>query len=118
MDHSEVKHLPKVDHTPAKLAEWQRLLLTGASLIEIRGHNKGSFEARGKLCFRGSLHVASSGKSDHGGPGCDEASARFLQALHKRGLGQGGWLMWNDEPSRTSAEVVSLMRAVALGNAD
>lgn len=117
MDHSEVKHLPKIDHTPAELDEPSRLLLKAAALIEERGHHKGSYSAsNGMVCFRGALNIAACGDpvGIPNAPGADEASIRFLQTLRREGWGLG-WLEWNDAPDRTRDEVVAKMRAVALG---
>ncbi len=110
MDQSEVKHFPKVDHTPAELDGVAKLLLKGAALIEERGHNKGGYEKEGRLCFRGSLNMAATGNSVWGTPLCDEASVKFLRVIEP---GPGGWLKWNDVPERTADEVISAMRRVA-----
>lgn len=50
MDHSEVKHLPKVDHTPAELDEASQGLLRAAAWIEKHG-----------LCQRGMYGAGDSG---------------------------------------------------------
>lgn len=119
MDHSEVKHLPKVDYTPAELDEASQLLLKGADLIETRGHHKGSYTDGTRLCFRGALNMAASGGAsaayDLSGAS-DIASVRFLGRMRDRGhVLPGGWLKWNDAPERTADEVISAMRMVALG---
>jgi len=56
MDHSEVKHLPKVDHTPAELDEASGLLLRTAAYLEEHGHCRGSaLDERGGRCVIGAM---------------------------------------------------------------
>ncbi len=133
MDHSEVKHLPKVDHAPAELDEPSRLLLKAADMIEQRGLKKGSLcddalakgDAQGALCFRGALNTAMSGNAicwegwDSDGPAF-EAERRMAVALGlKACIFSGDKALsipeWNNASARTKEQVIAKMRAVALG---
>ena len=117
MDHSEVKHLPKVDHAPAQLEEWQKLLLKAADLIESYGLAKHTTcNNRGAMCLRGALLVAAGAERVRHGPDMGQASNDVLEADNKmRAAVRSNPAMWNNEPARTEKEVVAKMRAVALG---
>ena len=117
MDHSEVKHLPKVDHTPADLDEPARLLLRAAALLEERGWCQNIQEdGQGRMCALGAINNAEgAGATNRGLPFTKagrEANARLCKAV---GTDFFGPAMWNNHPQRTQAEVVSKLRAVALG---
>ena len=110
MDHSEVKHLPKVDHTPAELDEPAKLLLKAADLIERQGWIQHECQNEGGYCVQGAIKAVSPvydwfGTAAHAG-------YKRLRAAVDQG---GGVIGWNDQRERTQAEVVSKMRAVALG---
>ncbi len=56
MDHSEVKHLPKVDRTPAKIEKFSEAIRLGALLS---GPAVGVFvDARGNTCAQGAALLA------------------------------------------------------------
>jgi hypothetical protein len=106
MDLSEVKHLPKVDHTPAELDEASKLLLKAAVLIEEHGLWQGDpRKAVGGICAILAIPRDS--------PAAYDAQERLIKAV-------GGTRIvhvfeWNDAPERTAAEVCAKLRAVALG---
>lgn len=109
MDHSEIKHLPKVDHTPDDLQPWQRLLLAAADHIERYGWCQGRAYARLGFnvpsCMYGAI--------------CDQEhfpkGARAMAEI-KVNEALGGFMAhWNDAPERTKPEVIAKLRAVALG---
>lgn len=118
MDHSEVKHLPKVDHTPEELDEASKLLLRAAALIEKHGWCQNYLiSPEGKLCFAGAMKVAAYGIPFPSRPGAiqptmEMAWDRFEKAV---GVKWGRASKWNDEPGRTKDEVVAKIRSVALG---
>lgn len=117
MDHSEVKHLPKVDHTPADLDDTSRRLLKAAALIETYGHAKMTVcDDGGRMCLRGAL-VAAQGR---------ERNVMELDAMNMDRCSQaadlriayvvgGDSVGWNNAKERTAEEVISTMRRVALG---
>lgn len=114
MDHSEVKHLPKVDHTPAELDAASKILLKAAAVIEERGLAKGErCNAKGAMCVHGAIAFAA-----HGDPHAWEqddgrlAVTRMVEAVDP---GCGGAAQWNNARERTKDEVVAKLRAVALG---
>jgi hypothetical protein len=120
MDHSEVKHLPKVDHTPAELAEPAKLLLKAADLIEERGHCKWvTCDDLGRLCLRGALRAAESGGQDTSwwtaGDMALRADAIIRRTLGDESVDGDASAEWNNADGRTPAEVVAKLRAVALG---
>ena len=109
MDHSEVKHLPQVDHTPADLDNDSRILLKAAYLIESNGLAK--FERCNGLgyCVIGAIGFAASGDSD------DDYQPAIQRMV--RGVGVADWWKladWNNDDERTPEEVVAKLRAVAL----
>lgn len=113
MDHSEVKHLPKTDHTPAELDEASLLLLKTAGVIEERGWCQNSYgDKQGRLCILGAMRVALKlPLRDFCGaipPAGDEAMDRLSRHIGNRPH------KWNDAQGRTQAEVVAKLRAVAL----
>lgn len=118
MDHSEVKHLPKVDHTPAKMDEPCRLMLSAASIIERDGWCQNSMTSpSGQVCLEGALLRAYGVKFDHHtGASQMPPNAVFdvLMTIKNR-LGGTRPFDWNDTPGRTKEEVVTKLRAVALG---
>lgn len=106
MDHSEVKHLPKVDHTPDDLDEASKLLLKAADLLEIPGvWGQGSFSEKRVIGSHCAMTAIRSLSKHY------EAEQRFARAF-------GGVLNvyeWNDTEGRTKEEVIAKLRAVALG---
>ncbi len=116
MDHSEIKHLPKTDHTPAKLDDASKLLLKAASAIETYGHVKGDLGHPSKgFCFLGALTFAEHGSADAiiNGKGWNKSMSAAQQRFC-RNLGGQSEVDWNNAPHRTKDEVVAKMRAVAL----
>lgn len=124
MDHSEVKHLPKVDHTPAELDEPSKLLLRAASLIETHGWCQYNVcDERGRMCVNGALLKAYTGSPDW--PDDQSvASNSYPPAIASRRLAMAVGVLanhasvWNNEDARTKDEVISKLRAAALGHAD
>src|SRR5437867_3333049 len=113
MDHSEVKHLPKVDHTPAELDDASKLLLAAAAIIERQGWCQcfiGTFG--GQLCIEGALNVAR-GREPIAMLEGNEVTLEALLRVNKA-VGASAF-HWNDTPGRTKDEVVAKLRAVALG---
>lgn len=118
MDHSEVRHLPKVDHTPAELDEPSKLLLKAADLIEEHGLTKNCRQYGSAMCVYGAIIYAHRGDVDQNAFGPSLEAVRRLERI----VGQApeswseGWgaANWNNAPERTSEEVVSKLRAVAL----
>ena len=104
MDHSEVKHLPKVDHSPADLDATAKTILMAASLIEERGWCQGEYSRNGRLCMLGAIRVAEGSDDDASG-----AVARLRASMNVKFPHE-----WNDDPKRTKEEVVAKLRAVAL----
>ncbi|HEX8106741.1 MAG TPA: hypothetical protein VF516_03385 [Kofleriaceae bacterium] len=102
MDHSEVKHLPKVDHTPAVLDDASKLLLKMADVIETRGHCQHLAEdSKGRVCIVGATNYTGTIK------GWCEVIDRMERAMGQR------FIEWNNTPGRTKEEVVAKLRAIA-----
>ena len=123
MDHSEVKHLPKVDHTPAEMDEPRKLLLKAAALIEKHGLAKWTVcTPDGRLCLRGAIAVAS-GQSHsraevnwwHANEMAREADRMVRMSLGEESKYGDASADWNNDDRRTQDEVVAKLRAVALG---
>lgn len=57
MDHSEVKHLPKVDHTPAEITKLSEAIRIG-SLMSPQIENKAKYYACGGTCAIGAAAIA------------------------------------------------------------
>lgn len=118
MDHSEVKHLPKVDHTPAEMSEESQLLLKAASIVEQKGHTKNQLcsdydPEHGSVCLLGALNHAQRGSAWFG----DDQQSKAVREIAGRVYG-GSWIKavaWNNAPERTQTEVVSALRMAALG---
>lgn len=113
MDLSEIKQLPKTDHTPAELDETSRILLNAANLIEERGHCKGAAQVGDAFCLSGAISRAALDSFQEGSDwslwrGHEEAMARLRTHMECP-------VAWNDRPERTKEEVVAKLRAVALG---
>lgn len=103
MDHSEVKHFQKVDHTPAELDETSRILLKAAALIEEKGHSQGTCGPgpQGPFCIISAIFYAN--------------GTRFSSSAEKRiaaAVGNG-YVRWSD--TSPAATVIAKLRAVALG---
>jgi hypothetical protein len=110
MDHSEVKHLPKVDHTPAELAGWQRVMLKASDIIDERGLCKESYSGSRGYCIYGALYAAADlTPMDAMNEALNEARRILLNKLPDT------IICWNDHKDRTKDEVVAKLRAVALG---
>jgi hypothetical protein len=119
MDHSEVKHLPKVDHTPAHLDNVSRLLLKAADVMEKRGKCEGIRTGPlGSVCVLGAL--------DHAGGWADgpemygDHHPLWKKAVTRLALALGGTdcrdcVEWNNDAERSGDEIISKLRAVALG---
>lgn len=119
MDHSEVRHLPKVDHEPANLDDASRLLLKAADLIERWGLAKHTTcDEKGGMCVRGALRVAEGAKHAPHEPNFGDASAVAFEADRRLGVALGGDnpAFWNNAKERKPEEVVAKLRAVALGH--
>lgn len=102
--------VPKVDYTPAELDEPSRIMLKAAALLELRGHchfvEKDEF---GRLCFLGAAKEVYPE-----GQGCYWNSGPFIDMCTRLGDSVGGvFWKWNDK--HTGEEVISKLRAVALG---
>lgn len=111
MDHSEVKHLPKVDHTPAEFDEASRLLLKAAAEIEKRGWcQEALVNGAGNVCILGALNVVDSGSATVSPDNAAQTEA-YLRLIDSIGCVSG----WNNRFGRTKDEVVAKLRAVALG---
>jgi hypothetical protein len=123
MDHSEVKHLPKVDHTPAEMDAVSRLLMRAADVIERDGWCQNNVLTEdGRVCLVGAIHTANNKRFGRANDYCDpwdensrEALVRMDRVLPKVADGIGACAVWNDTPGRTKDEVVAKLRAVALG---
>lgn len=123
MDLSEVKHLPRVDHTPAELDEPAKLLLKAADLIEKYGLAKWmTCDAEGRMCLRGAIRVAGGAEKARGITAWwrsddmeKEADARIRRSLGDRSDFGDTSADWNNAYERTKDEVVAKLRAVALG---
>ena len=118
MDLSETKNLPKNDYTPAGLDGPSKLLLRAASLIERDGWCQNTLTSPdGRMCLIGAVHYANVGRkiyqdAEDGVVWTDlstEAITRVDRALKMSAH------LWNDDAGRTKEEVVSKLRAVALG---
>ena len=110
---SEVKHFPKVDHTPANLDEESRLLLRAAEVIEHRGWCQNEYTTSdGRLCVLGAVKTAR-GLSPRDDEDADDLVEKACERLYNA-VGNRVHL-WNDRPGRTQDEVVAKLRAVALG---
>lgn len=108
MDHSEVKHFPKVDHQPAELDRVSRLLLKAADIMEVGGHCKGMAQDGAAHCLSGAVSQAAFGFGSWGlWHGHNEAFERVRASIEDP-------ISWNDDPARTKDEVVAKLRAVAL----
>jgi hypothetical protein len=108
MDHSEVKHLPKVDHTPAELDAASKLLLKAADYVEKNGWCQHELQSGdGRVCIVGALSAVADEIFLVGTHSA--AWTRLQKALNK----MAG--TWNDTQGRTKEEVVAKLRAVALG---
>jgi hypothetical protein len=115
MDHSEVKYLPKVDHTPAELDEASKLLLRTADLIEDRGLACTAFDDEGRGC------VIVTMCSLPGAPMklVEEALDRVRRYIRTQARsGCYGIPSWSDKAAREgrAAEVISALRAVAFSS--
>lgn len=113
MDHSEVKHLPKVDHTPADLDEPAKLLLKAAALIEDRGLERVGYESKsGCLCVMGAIAIAACGTSKGGVSGSgDDACEAWRRTRVVDGEVAFHWIQ---RAEVTPAMVVAHLRSVAL----
>jgi hypothetical protein len=120
MDHSEIAHLPKVDHTPAELDAPARLLLRAAMWIEEHGWIQGTMEKRQMACTLGALSLAAHEIEVLTGVIID-AEVRLKRRLPEpySSDSHDGSLCavaaWNDAPGRTKDEVIAKLRAAALG---
>jgi hypothetical protein len=113
MDHSEVKHLPKVDHTPAELDAASRLLLRTAEVIERQGWCQCYIGiANGQVCLEGALMIAA-GKTPESVIIPNTVAGEAVSRV-RASVGMGAY-QWNDKPGRTKEEVIAKLRAVALG---
>jgi hypothetical protein len=102
----KVETKPKVDHTPAELDDVSKALLAAADYIDKNGWIQEYLGSDvGPVCALGGIYYANYGRT---GIYCD-AAGRVMESV-------GGRLdSWNDQPGRTKDEVVSKLRAVALG---
>jgi len=126
MDHSEVKHLPKVDHAPAELDEPAKLLMAAADVLENGGHCKAILYYGDTHCVNGAILRASGWLPSYNWPSV-KSELCANEALQRLRVGLGllrceerrdSWrdtAAWNNRPERTQAEVVAKLRAVALG---
>lgn len=92
----------------AKLPSERQCLLDAATLIEDRGHCKGTRkDQRGAYCVMGAISVAKDGDPfsvfTDDPPGKLLASYVHMQPVH-----------WNNMPERTKDEVVTALRGAAL----
>lgn len=112
MDLSEVKHLPKVDHTPAKLDAPSKLLLKAAALIEKHGHcQTGSGQDEdGRMCVLVAI-ARIPGKEGAHNTAVDRLTAAVPHVRPRGCLHQVA--LWSDRTP--TAEVLAKLRAVALG---
>lgn len=96
---------------PAKLDEADNLLLKAAAVIERQGWCQNSIGTLdGRVCLEGAINVAAGMTPGNLIVGVPALALRRVV----RALGESAF-MWNDRPERTKDEVVSKLRAVALG---
>jgi hypothetical protein len=112
MDHSEVKHFPKVDHTPAELDEASKLLLKAADLIEKNGLNNKNYKyihEDGSICVKCAINLADGGEPED----MNSFFQSRLDAIYRldSAIGETAyeWIL-----GRPQQEVVAKLRAVAL----
>jgi hypothetical protein len=95
------------------------VLNRAADLIEERGWIQGPFGMRTvtrELCLEGAVRLASGGQTTSDGAllhylasaPCPAGNAVIAY------LGEGEPWLWNDEPGRTAAEVIEVLRAAAV----
>ena len=125
MDHSEVKHFPKIDHTPAELDDASRLLLKAAHLIELHGFCKGiRTDGKGRHCVLGAIDHAGGHEPDgydpNKGPVWKTAVERVEKPLGYKPTPNDypGWAAatWNNASMRTGAEVIANGTLSRVGN--
>ena len=122
MDHSEVKHLPKIDHTPAELGAVGRVLWKAADLMEERGHCRGTaWDEEGRICAMEAIYRASGWPNATGsGRLGDIASNAFEDALGLPNPPAGerrrpGAIFSDSSPTES---VIGALRRVALTQSD
>lgn len=127
MDHSEVKYLPKVDHTPATLDEASRVLLKAADVMEQYDFAQHSREVpwntpTGKHCVLGAIDRASGHEPLDADafkkPVWHEAVRRLAAVLPRNGYDSdaGHCANWNNAQERIKDEVIAKLRAVAFSS--
>lgn len=112
----EDKHSGYGLKTTKPLEPWRKLLLDAAERIELRGwcqHNE--CDGRGRVCILGAIYNTRPGR---GGMQISSGSRHQIdpdvfRRLEKR-MGGKGIATWNDDYYRTQAEVVKLLREVAM----
>jgi hypothetical protein len=113
MDHSEIKHLPKFDHTPAVFDAPSDCLLKAAAWLEKHGLcQSGMVGTDGSGCI---VHATFATGYGNEFPVIQEAQRRLSAAIPEI---PGTWkclVQWNERSGVTQAEVIAKMRAVALG---
>lgn len=107
----EHKEAVEITEQPAKLLEWQTLMLKAAGILEDRGWCQNDYRVGERLCLLGALKVAA-GVPPEDGHYHDAVGVACLQLSSSI----GHWCVhgWNDELGRTQDEVVAKLRAVAL----
>lgn len=108
MDHSEVKHLPRVDHTPAELDEVSRRLLRAAKKIEQSGWYDG--KKKGGYCAWAAIVCAEEERVAPDDIG-KMAGERLVKSLGFNDI--SSVFPWNDRVGKDA--VLAKLRAVALG---
>jgi hypothetical protein len=95
------------------------VLLRAADLLGEWDWGQGRARCGDAICADGAIYMAVTGRLPHGeyveGPDEDETPHEFFRASKAVAnyLGVKGLFYWNDEPGRTKAEVIAVLREVA-----
>lgn len=90
------------------LADWQRVLLAAADLIECDGHCKGCLvDLDGRRCAMGAIFMACLDDSAVNAVIAERAEHALFRHISCT------IVEWNDAPERTAAEVVAALRGAA-----
>lgn len=108
---------PKWQKPKIELADWQKLLLDAASILEQRGHTKRRLcDDEGRVCLIGALNVAASGHHLRASPARSAAIAALARHLGFFKSDAGPTLVgWNNSDERTIHDVTAAMREAAGG---
>lgn len=85
------------------LEPWRKTLLDAADYMERNGHCQGAYQRDGAVCVLGAIIKTTDGRFDR-----SSAAIELCKYLHIHDLPR-----WNDQPGRTKAEVVDVMRECA-----